>query len=56
MVPLAYIVIATMLIVDLAYLAPTTSGIGYLIVVSGVPVYWAWQKRAVRTVLANEAH
>ena len=45
-VPVIYIVIATLLIADLAYLAPTTSGIGYLLVLTGVPVYLAWRKRA----------
>jgi APA family basic amino acid/polyamine antiporter len=44
---LIYITIATLLILDLAYLAPTTSGIGYILVLTGVPVYFAWRKRAV---------
>jgi len=30
---------------DLAYLAPSTSGIGYLIVLTGIPVYLAWRRR-----------
>ncbi|MEO5721906.1 MAG: amino acid permease [Chthoniobacterales bacterium] len=45
-VPLIYITIAGLLIVDLAVLAPSTSGIGYLLVLTGVPVYLAWRKRA----------
>ncbi len=45
-VPLIYISIAGLLIVDLAFLAPTTSGIGYLFVLTGVPVYLMWRKRA----------
>ena len=45
-VPLIYIAIATLLILDLAYLAPATSGIGYLLVLTGVPVYLTWRKRA----------
>lgn len=44
-VPLIYITIAGLLIVDLAYLAPSTSGIGYLIVLTGLPAYFAWRKR-----------
>src|SRR5262249_52252925 len=36
-VPLIYIVIAGLFIVDLAILAPSTSGIGYLLVFTGVP-------------------
>jgi len=34
------------LTVDLACLAPTTSGIGMLIVLSGVPAYFFWHKLA----------
>ena len=45
-VPAIYLLIATLLIIDLAYLAPATSGIGYLLVLTGVPVYLAWRKRA----------
>jgi APA family basic amino acid/polyamine antiporter len=45
-VPLIYISIAGLLIIDLAWLAPTTSGIGVLIVLTGIPVYLAWRKRA----------
>jgi APA family basic amino acid/polyamine antiporter len=41
--PLIYISIAALLILDLAYLAPTTSGISYLLVVSGIPVYLIWR-------------
>ena len=37
--PLIYISIALLLIVDLAYLAPTTSGMGFLLVLLGIPVY-----------------
>jgi len=44
-VPLISIVLAGLLIVDLAWLAPATSGIGILIVLTGVPVYFAWRKR-----------
>ncbi|HSH38712.1 MAG TPA: APC family permease, partial [Chthoniobacterales bacterium] len=45
-VPLIYILLAALLILDLAYLAPSTSGIGYLLVLTGVPVYLAWRARA----------
>jgi APA family basic amino acid/polyamine antiporter len=48
-VPLIYITLAVLLIVDLGILAPATSGIGYLLVLSGVPVYWAWRGAARRT-------
>jgi len=43
-VPLLYIALAVMLVVDLGYLAPSTSGAGYVLVLTGVPVYWAWRR------------
>ncbi|PYJ21537.1 MAG: amino acid transporter [Verrucomicrobia bacterium] len=45
-VPIISILLAGLLIVDLAWLAPPTSGIGMLIVLSGVPVYFLWRKLA----------
>jgi len=44
-VPLIYIALAVLIILDLAYLAPSTSGIGYLLVLTGIPVYFIWRKR-----------
>ena len=46
LVPLIYIVLAGLFIIDLAILAPSTSGIGYLLVFTGIPVYFVWRKRA----------
>jgi APA family basic amino acid/polyamine antiporter len=43
-VPIISVVLAAFLIVDLAYLAPATSGIGYLIVLTGIPVYFVWRR------------
>ena len=45
-VPITSILLAGLLILDLAWLAPTTSGIGILIVLTGVPVYFLWRKAA----------
>jgi APA family basic amino acid/polyamine antiporter len=45
-VPWIYIAIALLLVVDLAYLTPATSGIGYLLVLTGIPVYFLWRRRA----------
>src|SRR5438552_1524016 len=45
-VPLLSIFLAGLLIVDLGFLAPATSGIGILIVLTGVPVYFLWRKGA----------
>ena len=43
-VPLIAIGLATLLIVDLAILAPATCGIGFAIVLSGFPAYWLWRR------------
>jgi APA family basic amino acid/polyamine antiporter len=48
-VPLLYILLATLLTLDLVYLAPGTSGIGFLIVLAGLPVYFAWRKKEKST-------
>src|SRR5213083_1762251 len=45
-VPIISILVAGLLTVDLACLAPTTSGIGMLIVLTGVPAYFFWHKLA----------
>ncbi|MDQ6809037.1 MAG: amino acid permease [Verrucomicrobiota bacterium] len=46
-VPIISIALAALLVVDLTYLAPTTSGIGIAIVLTGIPVYLAWRNRPV---------
>jgi APA family basic amino acid/polyamine antiporter len=43
-VPAVYMTLATLLVLDLAYLAPATSGTGYLLVLSGVPFYLVWRQ------------
>jgi APA family basic amino acid/polyamine antiporter len=43
-VPWIYIALAALLVVDLAYLTPATSGIGYLLVLTGIPVYLLWRR------------
>ena len=49
LVPIVSMFLAGLLIVDLAFLAPATSGIGLLIVLSGVPIYFFWRSRATRS-------
>jgi basic amino acid/polyamine antiporter, APA family len=44
-VPALYVVLAALVVLDLAYLAPATSGIGYLIVLTGIPAYFLWRVR-----------
>jgi APA family basic amino acid/polyamine antiporter len=43
-VPILSMFLSALLIVDLAFLAPETSGIGILIVLTGVPIYFLWRK------------
>jgi len=43
-VPIISVLLAGLLLVDLGFLAPATSGIGILIVLTGVPAYFFWRK------------
>ncbi len=45
LIPIVSMIVAAFLTLDLAWLAPTTSGIGILIVLTGVPMYFLWQRR-----------
>lgn len=45
-VPIIFLAISTLLVIILAFLAPTTSGIGYLLALTGIPVYFIWRSRA----------
>ncbi len=42
--PLIYITLAVLLVIDFIFLKPLTSGIGFLIVLAGIPVYLIWQR------------
>jgi APA family basic amino acid/polyamine antiporter len=44
-VPIVAIILAALLVIDLAFLAPTTCGIGFAIVLSGLPVFLLWRTR-----------
>jgi APA family basic amino acid/polyamine antiporter len=44
-VPLVYLIIAGLFIVDLAILAPSTSGVGYVLVFTGIPIYALWNRK-----------
>ncbi len=46
LVPVIYIAIAMFLVLDLAYLTPLTAGIGYLLVLTGIPAYFIWKRQA----------
>jgi len=47
-VPLIYIVLAVLVVVDLAYLAPWTAGVGSLLVLTGIPAYLIWHRNAAQ--------
>ena len=49
-VPLIYIFLALLLVIDLAILKPTTSGIGYLLVLTGIPVFLIWRRGASKQI------
>ena len=42
--PVIYIVLSSVLVLDFLYLKPWTSGIGFLIVLAGAPVYYLWNR------------
>jgi APA family basic amino acid/polyamine antiporter len=41
--PLIFLILSLLLIIDLAFLAPATAGVGYLIGLTGIPVYLIWR-------------
>jgi APA family basic amino acid/polyamine antiporter len=43
-VPIIFLMLSTFLIFNLAFLAPKTSGIGYLLALTGIPAYFVWRK------------
>ncbi len=43
-----YIGLAVLLAADFIYLKPSTSGMGFLIVLAGLPVYWVWSRAAAQ--------
>jgi len=45
LVPIIAIGLATLMIADLAWLAPATCGIGFAIVLSGFPAFLIWNRR-----------
>jgi APA family basic amino acid/polyamine antiporter len=44
---LVYIGLAVLLVLDFMYLKPSTSGIGFVIVLAGIPVYLLWSRLAL---------
>src|SRR5262249_28595435 len=54
-VPIVSMLVAALLTFDLAWLAPATSGIGILIVLTGVPIYFLWRLRSVQSQATSVA-
>src|SRR5215813_3004057 len=54
-VPIIYIVLAVLVVLDLGYLAPQTSGIGYLLVLTGIPIYAVWALRLKKSPAVQAA-
>jgi basic amino acid/polyamine antiporter, APA family len=52
---LIFISLAVLLVLDFVYLAPATSGFGYLIVLTGIPVYFIWSRRSARESMGAES-
>jgi APA family basic amino acid/polyamine antiporter len=51
---LVYLTIAALLVVDFVVLSPGTSGIGFLIVLAGIPVYLVWSRSAAGSPGRND--
>jgi APA family basic amino acid/polyamine antiporter len=43
---LIYLGLAVLLVLDLVYMSPATSGIGFLLALTGIPVYFVWSRGA----------
>jgi basic amino acid/polyamine antiporter, APA family len=48
-VPVIFVLLSLLLVINLAILAGTTSGVGYLIALTGIPVYFIWRRRGTAT-------
>ncbi|HVF47228.1 MAG TPA: amino acid permease [Pyrinomonadaceae bacterium] len=43
--PAVFLILSLFVTLTLLFLAPTTAGIGYLLALTGIPVYFLWRKR-----------
>ncbi len=51
---LIYLGLALLLVLDFIYLKPLRAGMGYLIVLAGIPVYLVWSRRSPARSAAPE--
>jgi APA family basic amino acid/polyamine antiporter len=53
-VPIIFLTLSVLLVINLAILAPATSGIGYLLTFTGIPVYFIWRTQTQpKSVIEN---
>jgi APA family basic amino acid/polyamine antiporter len=45
--PAIFLTLSIFVTLTLVFLAPTTAGIGYLLALSGIPVYFIWRHRGL---------
>ena len=45
--PIVFLSLSMFVTLTLVYLAPGTAGIGYLLALTGIPVYFIWRNRAL---------
>jgi APA family basic amino acid/polyamine antiporter len=45
--PIIFMTLSMFVTITLVYLAPGTAGIGYLLALTGIPVYFIWRNRAL---------
>ena len=45
-VPAAFVVVAAVFILNIAFNSPMETGLGLLFLAAGLPLYWFWHRRA----------
>jgi basic amino acid/polyamine antiporter, APA family len=50
--PIVFLTLSMFVTLTLLYLSPGTAGIGYLLALTGIPVYFIWRRRAAKQSLA----
>jgi APA family basic amino acid/polyamine antiporter len=53
--PLIFLSLSMFVTLTLLYLAPGTAGIGYLLALTGIPVYFIWRRRAEKQNFMDES-
>jgi APA family basic amino acid/polyamine antiporter len=53
--PIIFLALSIFAILTLGYLAPGTAGIGYLLALTGIPVYFIWRRRVAKQNRLDES-